>query len=1051
MPWDANAKGLHVRLIANPGRHGTTTGRTRTAGSFRLVEVDFGPNERQFKRHHLLEPVKPQEDMTDLLTKGRCGGPIDLRRILTLAKIKGDLTNVFYSMEASNTDFYPHQFKPVLKFVESTVGRMLIADEVGLGKTIEALYIWKELQARDDARRLLIIVPSMLRHKWRDDLQQRFGISADIIGARDLVEKIEHISRRQLINEAFVYITSIEGLRTPRDFHDDTKTSPRARFARFLDQNTATTDLALFDLTIIDEAHYLRNPQTASHRLGRLVRDASRNLVLLTATPIQIETGNLYQLLRLVDEEQFFQAGLFDEMLQANAPIIRALRSLWRVPPDMDAAREAVSAALANHYFANDPVLDRVLERMSDATNDPAARVELGRLLESRSLLGHYMTRSRKREVLERRVERASQTLRVSFHDLERSVYNTITQQIRERMADTQGTAAFVLCMRQRQMASCLVAALQRWRDWDLLDEVMWEDLGSLSRQNDIPAGDVDMTDLFSDNIVAGVDVRELERVDSKYGKLLAFLRRTQSERAADGLPPATSRRRMRSAAPKVVIFSFFRGTLTYLRRRLEQDGVWTAVIMGRMGDEKHDELRRFASASGPSVLLSSEVGSEGIDLQFCRLMVNYDLPWNPMKVEQRIGRLDRLGQTADKISIVNLALQDTIEDRILLRLYDRIDLFRNSIGDLEDILGEVTEHLMIRLLAPSLTDEERDQIASESEQAIVNRRKEQERLEREAVNLIGFTDHILDSIRDSRDQGHWLSGDELMALVDDFFERAYPGTQLTRLTRRPREPKAMRISLSGEARRALDYFIRTKRPPKSTRLHQRTSKCLFDPRHPAEVEPGIERIDTTHPLMQWIVSSLNDADVLYRVSAIDVIPNRLNIRPGLYTFVVHKWYFSGLSARRLLSFRAADLENSEVLNGKSSEELVVMASRFGATLPNFTHTIGDLDLRTAIELCEKSLCSEYALLLEDFEAENRQRCSAQETSATRFSERRISELGDRLRRFRDNNQRHLVPMTEGLLQRERAQLEAKLQRVAGRRNIDESMETLAVGIVRVC
>ena len=1034
MPWDAKAIGLHVRLISNPGRHGTTTGQTRTAGSFQLVEVDFGPNERQFKRYHLLEPVKREEDMTDLLTKGRCGGPIDLRRILTLAKIKGDLTNVFYSMEASNTDFYPHQFKPVLKFIESTVGRMLIADEVGLGKTIESLYIWKELQARDDARRLLVIVPSMLRHKWRDDLQQRFGISADIIGASDLVDKIKHISKQQLINQAFVYITSLEGLRTPRDYHDEEKKSPRARFARILDQNTATTDRALFDFTII-EAHYLRNPRTASHRLGRLVRDASRNLVLLTATPIQTETGNLYQLLRLVDEEQFSQAESFDEMLRANAPIIRALRSLWRVPPNMDTAREAVSAALASHYFANDPVLNRVLERMSDATNDPAERVELGRLLESRSLLGHYMTRSRKREVLDHHVERAAQTLHVSFHTLERSVYDTITQQIRKRMADTQGTAAFVLCMRQRQMASCLVAALERWRDLDLLDEVIWEDLGSLSRQDDIPA---DMTDLLSDNIVAGIDIPALEQVDRKYGKLLAFLR---GENLLELAPPVEQSER---PADKVVIFSFFRGTLTYLQRRLEQDGVRTEVIMGGMGDEKYDVLQRFESAEGPSVLLSSEVGSEGIDLQFCRLMVNYDLPWNPMRVEQRIGRLDRLGQTAEQISIVNLALKDTIEDRVLLRLYDRIDLFRNSIGDLEDILGEVTEHLMIQLLAPSLTDEQRDQIALETELSIVNKRKEQERLEDAAVNLIGFADHILDSIRDSRDQGRWLSGDELKELVHDFFSGAYPGTQLTR---RPPESKAMRINLSREARQALDNFIQIKRPPKPTRLHQRTSICLFDPRHPAE-EAGVERIDTTHPLIQWIVSRLYDTDSLYRVSAIDVRHDRLT--PGLYIFVVHKWDFLGIRARRMLSFRAARLENGQVLDGRSSEEVVVTASRCGAKLPNLPYAVGDIDLGAAIKRCENSLYGEFARLLDDSESENRQRCNAQETSARKFSERRINELQDRLQRFRDNDQLSWIPMTKGLLNRERGQLKAKLDRVAKRRSIDESLERLAVGIIRV-
>ena len=994
-----------------------------------MVEVDFGPNERLFKRYDLLEPVEPDEDMLDLLATGRCGGPIDLRRVLTQAKVKGDLTNVFYSMETSNTDFYPHQFKPVLKFIESTVGRLLIADEVGLGKTIESIYIWKELQAREDARRLLIIVPAMLRQKWRDDLQQRFGISAEIIRANELVDKVESFAQRRLINHTFTLITSLEGLRTPRDFHDEDNTSPRAAFGRLLDRNTATDDLALFDLTIIDEAHYLRNPQTASNRLGRLVRDASRNLVLLTATPIQIKTGNLYQLLRLVDEEQFPQGSLFEEMLQANAPIIRALRSIWRIPPEMDEARAGIEAALTNRYFADDPVLRRVATQISGATYDAAARVELGRLLESRSLLGQYMTRNRKREVLERRVERAAQVLRVSFSSQERLVYNAITQKIRERIAETQGTAAFALCMRQRQMTSCLVAALECWQRWDLIEEVMLEDIGlSLRQEDDTRMDSADTAELLSDEIVADIDIRALERVDSKYRRLRKFLRKELSERPAD----------------KIVIFSFFRGTLGYLQRRLGQDGLLTAVIMGGMGDEKQDVLRRFASVGGPSILLSSEVGSEGIDLQFCRLVVNYDLPWNPMRVEQRIGRLDRLGQMAEQISIVNLALQDTIEDRILLRLYDRINLFKDSIGDLEEILGEITEQLMLKLLAPNLTDEQRERLAQESELAIFNKRTEQERLERDAVNLIGFTDHILDSVKETHERGRWISGDELMTLVDDFFARKYPGTQINRLSN---DLMTARVNLSIEARADLAAFIRTSRPIGTTGLHQRISTCLFDPRQPARVDTRIERVDATHPLIQWICM---ESTAVYPVSAVDLYHGRTSVGPGMYAFVVHRWEFTGLRTRRVLSFRVTDLGHNNVLDGKSSEGLVVAASKYGQMLSNVRNAIRDLNVMAAIDRCDESLNSEYAQLSDDFEADNRQRCNAQETSAQRFSDRRIRELEDRLRRFRGSNQLRLIPMTEGLVRSERAQLAVKLKKVEGRRIIDSTMDPLAVGIIRV-
>src|SRR5690606_11588693 len=207
------------------------------------------------------------------------------------------------------------------------------------------------------------------------------------------------------------------------------------------------------------------------------------------------------------------------------------------------------------------------------------------------------------------------------------------------------------------------------------------------------------------------------------------------------------------------------RGTLKYLARRLKADGINVALIMGAMGKEKDEIIRSFATGDGPSVLLSSEVGSEGIDLQFCRFVVNYDLPWNPMRVEQRIGRLDRLGQEAERISIINMVVDNTIEDRILLRLYDRINVFRESIGDLEDILGDVTEKLMVELLDPNLTDEERERKSAETELAICNTQREQQRLEEEAVNLVGFSDYILDHIKDSRDKGRWLSGAELQAL----------------------------------------------------------------------------------------------------------------------------------------------------------------------------------------------------------------------------------------------------------------------------------------------
>ena len=128
-----------------------------------------------------LELVPEIETRADAVAKFRFAGPDQLHRAILTEKVRGRLTEVFYSMGTGHADFYPHQFKPVLKLVSSTSGRILIADEVGLGKTIEAIYVWKELQARFGCRRLLVVCPSMLQQKWHAELRNRFSIDATIV------------------------------------------------------------------------------------------------------------------------------------------------------------------------------------------------------------------------------------------------------------------------------------------------------------------------------------------------------------------------------------------------------------------------------------------------------------------------------------------------------------------------------------------------------------------------------------------------------------------------------------------------------------------------------------------------------------------------------------------------------------------------------------------------------------------------------------------------------------------------------------------------------
>ncbi|MDE0308650.1 MAG: helicase-related protein, partial [Acidiferrobacterales bacterium] len=501
----------------------------------------------------------------------------------------------------------------------------------------------------------------------------------------------------------------------------------------------------------------------------------------------------------------------------------------------------------------------------------------------------------------------------------------------------------------------------------------------------------------------------------------------------------------------KFVIFAYFRRTLEYLQRRLDEDGIETALILGGMGNLSFERIEAFGRKDGPSVLLSSEVGSEGIDLQFCRFIVNYDLPWNPMRVEQRIGRLDRLGQKAERISIINFVVEETIEDRILMRLYDRIELFRESIGDLEHILGIQTYQLLEKLLDPKLDEETRLSIAKQAEDAIIIQRKNQQKIEDEAVNLLGFSDYIYEQIQSSRNLGRWLSTDELLSLVSDFFARKYPGT-IVELDRN--KNSVARILLSRDARVQLHCFISDYKPATRTILHKSSIAipCNFDPRQTKRNSPMEELIEPTHPLIQWIrreYESQNQS--LHQVSSVSVDSGSSRFHPGDYVYAIQKWSFDGLRKEHQLSFKAMRIDSNEFLDEQLSEEIVTLASRYGKTLHNAAKLVGNLDiLKSKVEACDAELDEFFGKKCQAVETQNKTRCDQQETSATNYKNRRVMELRERISRYRNQGKINMIPATEGLLKREEDQFALKLKKISEKRKLDSSLEQMAVGFIRV-
>jgi superfamily II DNA or RNA helicase len=1018
--------GTKVRVKNNPSIVGRATGRVIDSAGRRIVEIDAEGRGFMLFPAQVLEPVPDRRTFLEEFELGRFSGPGDLAAVVTLEKLRGELTDLIYSMGSGRTDFYPHQFKPVLKFVQANVGRILIADEVGLGKTIEAIYLWKELQVRDQARRLLVVCPSMLREKWSRELDHCFGIEARIVGAAELAESLGRAERNRATG--FALIAGLEGCRPPARFHE--AHGPRAELAKLLDATPATEEDGLIDLTVIDEAHYLRNPETRSNKLAGLLRDASRRMALLTATPIQLHSDNLFQLLKLVDPEDYPNPFEFDIRRKANEPIVAAAALMRHAEIDKAQAARAIDACLASPLFAKDAGLADLRRRLGEAQAfDREAQIEAARLLEERSLLGRHMTRSRKRDVLVDRVQRSPVPLRLRFAPVEGAAYQGLSKALRRQALKTwrgsMSGESLAIITRQRQMASSLPAAVANWRERGVLDEQIWEDMGGPSDDGDsesLEAADVEDP--------TGVSVAALEAVDTKYRAFLAAVR--------DELG--------RNPTGKIVTFAYFRPTLTYLARRLAEDGVSASLLMGGMTDQQ-GIIDRFAAPEGSSVLLSSEVASEGVDLQFARVLVNYDLPWNPMRLEQRIGRLDRLGQKAEKISIINLFVEDTIEERILDRLYERIGIFRESIGDLEPILGEVSDELFAAVMDPTLTDAQRQDRAEQSLNAVTERVLQTRKLEDEAQHLLGLNDFLTQQVGVRRDAGDWIRPDDLRRFIIDAFARRYPAS---RLEASPEDADYFHLRLCPEARVSLQAFLDVEDPAGKARAPL-NAKTLFlsNPAKLKSRRTGVDLIDAGCLFMRWLRRSL-DLDGLrpHAVCAARAAPGPHALAPGLYVFAVQARKLAGLRREATMETCAFQIGDDTAILGNEAT-LIRQSAETGTSL---TPTPEEVAAAAPLAARANELLSIRAFdRAEAFQIENDRLCDQRASAARSFRDRRVVELQttiDDVRR--DPSRARITPV---LLQQIRArddELAVKLARIAQSRAVLAEMRPVALGLLLV-
>lgn len=991
-------------------------------------QVKFSDGENLYIPENKLLAID-KEDMFSSFSAGRFRGIDDLKRILYKYRLSGELTNILYSMSNRATRFMPHQFIPVTKFLESYTDRLLIADEVGLGKTIESMYIWEELRARRNAKRLLIVVPAILRFKWKMDLHQYFGIDAQIVSAQNgenASSLMEYIQDSIMLpqKESFELIVSLEGLRTAEKMKD------------LLRQNRDIR--RIFDLVIIDEAHYLRNSNTKSFETGELLRDVSEGFLLLSATPIQTGSDNFYNLLRLLSDEEFHNKSNFEMQLMENYPLVRLASAIDENDSTAN-IKTLLRAALDSPSYKHDSDILDLARTIDSVMASTAKRIEAVAKIRRKYFYDGFVTRTRKRDVIENRTERNAAAINYPLSAEERDFYEQVTEYLKSKGDRENAFNNFGLITRQRQMASCMPAALENWRSSyggeqaSDEDDNIYAELDTISTN---PFRPITMP-YFED-----IDLSSLTANDTKFQRVLQLIRRIVAENPAE----------------KIVIFSFFRGTVEYLYRHLTRAGIRCALMMGGLKDsEKTQRLMDFRDKN-INVLISTEVGSEGIDLQFAKYEINYDLPWNPMRLEQRIGRLDRIGQESPNIYIFNAFCQDTIEDRILSRLYERIQVFKDSIGDLEEILGEVIQSLELDVFLNHYeTDEDVNRKAQQVEQAIINKQRINKDLEIKSGMLSVYQDFILRNIKSAHDNFRRITAEELMFTVQDFLNGRFPGSTLeyTKMS------DSAIVRLSTQAADSLMNYIKSSEHQAHSSLcnARQGTLCCFSNRGESETERKAFReiVDINHPLVKWIVSTVKAENAFTSsCSAVQIskknIPETLRIAKGIYTFYIQQWTADGVRKLNELHYFISNIENGKQMEPGAAESLLTATVLHGESFD--INELSDDDLNCAITVVNDLIDSAW-VQFEDFEAlhraQNNDTINNQEQYLRRTTEKKIEGYYEIIHEMRmKSKDDRVVRMWQGRINHATEDMEAKIRRLNSKFNCPITCGDVAVGILRI-
>ena len=833
----------------------------------------------------------------------------------------------------SRLSLLPHQINVAHWLSEDFYPRVILADEVGLGKTIEAGIYIKEMMARNIVERVLIIVPASLVKQWHFEMQNKFNIDFTVYDGKKIksLRKGRH-NKSRVYQNPFYYdnliICSLQFARNPK-------------YIELLSQIS-------WDIVIFDEAHHLRRylvnsttgnyRETLNYKLAKNVSYNCESLLLLTATPLQLHSFELYSLIELIKPAAFDNFSDF-EHFRKNLPFINLLiKNLSNFDKlNTFESKNTLNLLKDLKYVDKYEPKKEIIQKL----NDSQWKNQLIKEIEKDHTLSQFLIRNRKKNVFseEHLNERVVKTITVEPTTAELNVYRAI----RLYLAKIYNTSlkgksniglGFVITTLQKMLTSskqAILKSIERRLDKIKVSRNTIQELQKIKDEDpeyfefELTDESIDIDDYedYMELLDQDNEKKELELLNQE--KMLTdFAKRLRSipyDSKAQKLVDLLEGIYQENPQEKILIFTQFIDTLFYLKDLLESENkdIFVQEFYGGLNkDQKSKAVKRFRNSDKFSVLLSTEIGGEGRNFQFCRVLINYDLPWNPMKLEQRIGRLDRIGQKANEIYIYNFFLEGTVETDVVYALIKRINLFEESVGYLEPIIGRVEKDM--KKLIFSGKENNRKQLR-EFNRKLDDRIKKANEIEMQLDDLVidkkSFQmDGLISSLASCREIE--LTNKDLLELVKIFFnikQHKY-GRISTPDERKKNIPKTQKKLKNGTTRISLHKPLLQNTKFK---FSQEDYNGTFD----VDLAQQREEIDffaLGHPLIDKIINYCRDDgfegdfSILYlnKKKLKEKYQNKLQSQQELY-FFIFKIKFQGYIVENRISPIVIDKNGNEI------------------------------------------------------------------------------------------------------------------------------------------